>query len=128
MWIKCLSHKSWRKVVVPPGGALLKKRKGKQKKAGLLSPSRARVSEGRVGILNRAVVSRKTYSFRATTSPSPILHLSWSWEGCPSGTKGDVGTRALTLLAVKEIGATLMPRTQAKGLLFSFQPCAGKGT
>lgn len=109
-----------------PPGALWKKRKGKQKKAGLLSPSRARVSEGRVGILNRAVVSRKTYSFRATTSPSPILHLSWSWEGCPSGTKGDVGTRALTLLAVKEIGATLMPRTQAKDCCSASSPVLGR--
>lgn len=44
-----------------------------------------------------------------------MLHLSCSWEGCPPGTKGDVGTGALTLLAVKEIDTTLVPRPQAKG-------------
>lgn len=93
----------------------MKKRKGKQERQVLCLPQEgARGRERRVGILSWAAVSRKTYSFRLAISPSPILHLSWSWEGCPPGTKGDVGTRALTLLAVKEIGATLMLRTQAK--------------
>lgn len=86
----------------------------------------ARVSERGVGILNWAVVSRKTHSFRAATSSSPIQSFFWSWEGCPPGTKGDVGTRALTLLAVKEIGATLMPRTQAKDCCSAPGPVLGR--
>lgn len=48
------------------------------------------------------------------TSPPPPCIFPQGWEGCPPVTKGDVGTGALSLLAVRGIGATVLPRTYAK--------------
>lgn len=53
-----------------------------------------------------------------TSLPPP-----WGWEGCPSRTKGDVGTGAPSLLAARETGAMLMSRICAKDCRSVPNPC-----
>ena len=48
----------------------------------------------RLASLLRQYFHKETCSFGAVHLPT----LLWGWEGCPSGTKGDVGTGAPSLL------------------------------
>lgn len=63
--------------------------------------------------LGSSFTRRPVASGLLTSLPPPCI-FPQGWEGCPPVTKGDVGTGALSLLAVRGIGATVLPRTYAK--------------